>query len=249
MKRKLVCIAALLCLLLGLTVSAASFPSPTDRFFVNDFAGVLSAQDEETIYAMGVQLYEKTGAQVVAVTIDDLDGSDVDEYALLLGREWGVGDDEKDTGVVLLLSLNDREVTIQVGYGLEGAITDIRAGILLDTYAVPSFSKDDFSAGMRNTYDAIVNEVYIEFDMQPDENYTPVSELEGESAFGFFEIAVILLLILSLFLGRGRFGGFLPFFFFHGGHGGGHSGGSGFSGGGFSGGGGSFGGGGASRKF
>ncbi len=247
MKRKIVCIAVLLCVFLGLTASADSVLSPTDRFFINDFANVISSEDENAIYAMGVQLFEKTGAQVVAVTIDDLNGADVDEYALLLGRQWGVGDAEKDTGVVLLLSVNDREVTIQVGYGLEGAITDIRAGILLDHYAVPSFSKDDFSTGMRNTYDAIVNEVYIEFDMQPDENYTPVSELESENSFGFFEIAVILLLILSLFLGRGR-GGFLPFFFFHGGHGGTPSGG-GFRGGGFRGGGGSFGGGGASRKF
>ncbi len=248
MKRKAGCLIALLCLLFSLTASGASFPSPTDRFFVNDFAGVISAEDENAIYAAGVQLFEKTGAQVVAVTVDSLDGSDVDEYGLLLGREWGVGDEEKDTGVVLLLAVNDREVTIQVGYGLEGAITDIRSGILLDYYAVPSFSEDDFSTGMRNTYDAIVNEVYIEFDMQPDENYVPLSELEEESSFGFFEIAVIALLVLSLFLGRGRRGGLLPFFFFHGGHGGGHSSG-GFGGGGFRGGGGSFGGGGASRKF
>ena len=253
MKRKIVCLVTLLCLLFSLTALAASFPSPTDRFFVNDFANVISPEDENAIYAAGVQLFEKTGAQVVAVTVDTLDGADVDEYALLLGRDWGVGDAEKDTGVVLLLAVNDREVTIQVGYGLEGAITDIQSGILLDYYAVPSFSDDDFSTGMRNTYDAIVNEVYIEFDMEPDENYVPLSELEGEGSFGFFEFVVIALLVLSLFLGRGRRGGLLPFFFFHGGNSGGfHSGGSssgGFSGGGFRGGGGSFGGGGASRKF
>ena len=246
MKHKIVAIAVLLCALLSLTVSADSFPAPTDRFFVNDFANVISAEDENAIYAAGVQLYEKTGAQIVAVTIDDLGGSDVDEYGLLLGRQWGVGDDEKDTGIVLLLSVNDREVTIQVGYGLEGAVTDIQSGILLDHYAIPSFSKDDFSTGMRNTYDALINEVYIEFDMQPDENYIPVSELEGEGSFGFWEIIVIALLVLSLFLGRGRRGGILPFFFFHGGHGGGHSSGGFHSGGGFSGGfkggGGSFGG-------
>ena len=253
MKRKVIGIAALLCVLLTITVAAA-LPSPTDRFFVNDFAGVISAEDENAIYEAGVQLFEKTGAQVVAVTIDDLGGSDVDEYGLLLGREWGVGDEEKDTGIVLLLSVNDREVTIQVGYGLEGAVTDIRSGILLDNYAIPSFSKDDFSTGMRNTYEALVNEVYIEIDMEPDEDYTPLSELEGEGSFGLFEIAIIALLVLALFFGRGGRGGLLPFFFFHGGHSGGHSsggfhGGGGFSGGGFRGGGGSFGGGGASRIF
>lgn len=228
--------------------AATDFPSPTNRFFVNDFANVISAEDENAIYAMGAQLFEKTGAQVVAVTVDDLGGVDIDQYALLLGRDWGVGDKEKDTGVVLLLAVNDREVSIQVGYGLEGAITDIQSGILLDEYALPYFSEDDFSAGMHKTYNAIVNEVYIEFDMEPDEHYTPVEELEQESDFGIGELLIVLLILALVFFGRGR--GFFPFFFFGGGgYHGGHSGGGGFSGGGFRGGGGSFGGGGASRKF
>ena len=73
----------------------------------------------------------------------------MDEYALELGRKWGVGDGEKDTGVVLLLATDDREAAISVGYGLEGAVTDAQSGILLDTYAVPHFKENDFSTGMQ----------------------------------------------------------------------------------------------------
>lgn len=220
---------------------------PTDRFFINDFSGVISSADEEAIYAMGVQLYQKTGAQVVAVTVPSLDGADVDEYGLELGRAWGVGDDEADTGVVLLLATEDREVGIAVGYGLEGAITDARAGILLDTYGVPFFAEDDFSTGMKDTYAALINEVYLEFGMEADPDYTPVEELESDPLETWISLGVTVILLIVVFSSRGR----LPWIFFLGG--GHHRGGGGFSSGSnfgaFSGGGGSFGGGGASRRF
>ncbi len=230
---------------------------PTRQFFVNDFSEVISAEDEAAIYAMGVQLQEKTDAQVVAVTIPSLDGAEAYEYALQLGRAWGVGDGDADTGVVLLLATEDRKAAIAVGYGLEGAITDAQSGILLDTYAVPYFADDNFSAGLRETYAAIVNEVYLEFGLEADPNYTPLEDLEGDPAEAWIVMGVVVLLVLVLVFSRGN----LPWFIFlgggRGGYGGGFSGGSfggsgrggGFGGGGFSGGGGSFGGGGASRGF
>lgn len=241
-------IAAAALLIAALPVYALTVDlEPTNRFFINDFSNVISSADEEAIYAMGVQLYEKTGAQVVAVTVPTLDGADVDEYALELGRKWGVGDGKKDTGVVLLLATDDREVAISVGYGLEGAVTDAQSGILLDTYAVPHFKENDFSTGMKETYSAIINEVYLEFGMEADPNYTPVEELEEDPLDMWITLGVILLFVILSIVSKGR----LPWIFFLGGghhHGGGFGGGSGgFSG--FSGGGGSFGGGGASRRF
>ncbi len=236
-------------LLLALPTAALSLPSPTDRFFVNDFAGVLSDQAEDAIYAAGVQLFEKTGAQAVAVTVTSLDNASIRDYALKLGRDWGIGDKEKDTGVLLLLAVEDREVCIEVGYGLEGALTDAKTGILQDHYAVPALGNDDFETGMRDTYQAIVNEVYLEFGMEADPNYVPADELESGNAvveIGSLVVFVVVLLLLS------RRGGLFPFFFFggrFGGYRGGGSSGGGFGGGGFRGGGGSFGGGGSSRGF
>ncbi len=228
--------------------AAIDVPEPTSRFFVNDFAGVMDEGAENEIYEAGVQLYEKTGAQVVAVTVDSLDGASVEQYSLELARSWGIGDEERDTGALLLLAVQDREVRIEVGYGLEGAITDARSGIILDNYAIPSFSEDDFENGMRGAYDAIINEVYLEFGMEADPNYIPADELDnGPSPMGTLATVVILILFLSLT----RRGGFFPWFFLggHHHHHGGGFGGGGFSGGGFRGGGGGFGGGGASRRF
>lgn len=235
------------------TAAKTTLPEPTDRFFVNDFADVLNEDAENTIYAAGVQLYQKTGAQVVAVTIPSLDGADPETYSLQLARQWGIGNSEKDNGVLLLLAVEDREVRIEVGYGLEGAITDARSGILLDNYAIPAFSENDFQTGMADTYDAIVNEVYLEYGMEADPDYVPADELEG--GVSPIEIVAILVILVIFFL-LCRNPRFLLFFggprhrhgsFFVNGGFNGHGG--GFSGGGFSGGGGSFGGGGASRKF
>ena len=246
--RGLLLLLALLCLA---TPVAAAMPEPTDRFFVNDFANVLSSEAEEDIYAAGVQLFEKTGAQAVVVTVDSLDGRDIREYGLSLGRQWGVGDDEKNTGVVLLLSVGDREVTIEVGYGLEGAITDARSGIILDNYAIPYFSKNDFEEGLQETYNAIINEVYLEFGLEADPNYVPADNLESEEdieTYIFFLIFVVMCIVVVVARLRG-----IPLFIGHGFHHHHHGGfgGGGFSGGGggFRGGGGSFGGGGASRGF
>ncbi len=249
---KLITALLLAVLLISLPAGAASiYPSPTDRFFVNDFADVMDDATETAIYNAGAHLYQKTGAQAVVVTIDSLDGAPVREYALQLGREWGIGNEEKNNGVLLLLAVNDREVTIEVGYGLEGAITDAQSGLLLDRYAIPYFSVDEFAEGLQATYDAIVNEVYLEYGMEADPNYVPVEEYENDgSAYGILLVLAVLavlgwmlrspygltrFVVMKQLLGNHHHGGG-----FHGGFGGG---------GGFRGGGGSFGGGGASRRF
>ena len=242
--------AVLLAFTVALSASALTISiKPTDRFFVNDFANVITTTDEQAIYTAGVQLQEKTGAQVVAVTVDTIEGADINEYATQLGRAWGVGDAEKDTGIVLLLAIQEREIGIAVGYGLEGAVTDVQSGVILDTYALPYFQENDFSSGMSAAYDALVNEVYLEFGMEADPDYVPVDELEQKSTvstIGFLLALCILSFLLSR--NRARHGGilFLPIGPFGGG-GFGHFRGGG--GGGFRGGGGSFGGGGASRGF
>lgn len=232
---------------------------PTDSFFVNDFAGAITQEDEQYILNTGASLAknEKTfGAQVVVVTVKTVNGADMADYALNLGRSWGVGNKEKNNGIVILLATEDRKIEMAVGYGLEGAMPDSKAGRFLDAYAIPYLKQNDFSKGLRELYTAVVNEVYIEYGVTP-ENYVPLEEAEekvgtDETEVIYAWIALfICLVVLSFFFGR-RGGGF-PGFFFIGGprFGGGFSGSSrgGFSGGGFRGGGGSFGGGGAGRGF
>ncbi len=228
---------------------------PTDNFFVNDFAGVIAQQDEESMLSLGTALYEneKTfGAQVVVVTVNTVNGADMADYALNLGRSWGVGSEEKDNGIVILLAVEDRKIEMAVGYGLEGAMPDSKAGRFLDAYAIPYLKQDDFSKGLKELYTAVVNEVYVEYGITP-ENYVPIDVAEqnagtddGDVVYAWI-VLMICLVIISLFFGR-RGGGF-PGIFFIGGPRFGGGGGFGGSGGGFRGGGGSFGGGGAGRGF
>lgn len=232
----------------ALTVSV----EPTDRFFVNDFANVIDVDDENTMYAAGVQLYEKTGAQVVVVTLDTIDGADIQEYGVQLGRAWGIGDEEDDNGILLILAMEERDVGISVGYGLEGAVTDMQSGIILDNYALPYFEADEFSKGLSAAYDALINEVYLEYGLEADPNYTPVEELEDDSVGSTFALIVLLILVCIISSAMRRTRRTHPGFFFFPSGGFHHHSGGGFGGGGsggFRGGGGSFGGGGASRGF
>ena len=171
-----------------------------------------------------------------------------------------MGQKDKNNGVLLLLSIDERKVSIEVGYGLEGGLTDIETGIILDNYATPHLRKNDYSTGIREAYKALVNEVYIEYGIEPTEGYVPAEDLDSTQEdsenfvgglFGGLAPIIIILIFIVLFNRGGRRGP--PFIFFGGGgfgRGGGFgSGRGGFGGGGFSGGGGSFGGGGSSRGF
>lgn len=226
----------LLVFLFGISATAVTDLRPTSRFFVNDFADVLSAEDEQRIFSTGERLHSQTGAQVVTVTIDSTNGVDIHEYAVQLARDWGIGDRENNSGVLLLLAVNDRQIDIAVGYGLEGAITDATSGALLDTYALPALQNGQYSKGVTDTYTALVNEVYIEYGLEPDDGYRSVRDPSRSfSPWLTFGLLIVLMLItrgggIFWLLGGPRFQG------------------GGF-GGGFRGGGGSFGGGGASRRF
>ena len=231
---------------------------PTENFYVNDFADVLTEADEQEILTKAVALNQQTTAQVVVVTVEDLGGEEAWEFALNLGRERGVGEKDTNTGVVILLSENDREIEIAVGYGLEGAIPDSKAGRIIDLYGLEYLKQNDFSKGVKEIALAVINEVYIEYGQTP-ENYVPIDQMytnqnnSGNNTrmiISWIIMIIIIIIILSLPRGTRRniifFGGLGGF---RGGYGGHSSFGGRSSFGGFSGGGGSFGGGGAGRGF
>lgn len=245
---------AMLCLVGCGETGVEPLPRATERFFVNDFADVMTDADEQTVYEAGVRLYEKTDAQVVLLTVDTLGGRDLESYALEIARAWGIGDEEKNNGVLLLFTTDGPHSRLEIGYGLEGAINDSKAGRILDLYLVPSYDdSEEWSAALTATYRGVLNEVYNEYGLT--EEISPMmplvsgDEATGADALELIVMVVIVVVILSS-IGRRGGGGFIPIFLggFH--HGGGHHGGGfggGFGGGGFRGGGGGFGGGGASR--
>ena len=136
--------------LLVLPVQILAYEQPTDRFYVNDFADILSDETEQFIFENSEKLEEATTAQIVVVTVQNLDGKGIEEYATGLFREYGIGDDEKNNGLLLLLALEERQFRVEVGYGLEGCLPDAKTGRFQDDYMIPYFKENDFDAGMLN---------------------------------------------------------------------------------------------------
>ena len=253
---RLVLISLILVSILSTVGLAANFklPNKSTEFYVYDDTGVISEGTKSHIIDINKELYEKTKAQIVVAVVDSLEDRDKGEYGLELFRKWQIGGAKENNGVLFLVAPNEREVTIQVGYGLEGAITDGTAGEILDTVVVPYLSKDEYDQGIFNGFNAIVERVTNEYDITIegiDVETIPSSGSESSSPFPIIIIIALIaldwiffrgtftFLILRMFSGGGR-----------GGRGGGFGGGSGgFGGGGSSGGGGSAGGGGAGRSF
>jgi uncharacterized protein len=158
-------ITALCCLLLIFSpLQAMDVDYPDYVGYVNDFAGILDNASASDLEALITSIEENTGAEIAVVTIDTLEGITIEEYAVVLFELWGIGKAEEDNGLLILVALMERQVRIEVGYGLEGVITDLEAGRIIDEIIVPNFKNGDFSRGI---YDAVVtvsNQIYGEED-------------------------------------------------------------------------------------
>lgn len=159
MKKILLVLAVLLCAALPVQSFAAIPDAPTENIYVVDTANVIDGADREEMLALGAALDDASTAQVVAVTVEFLDGMDAEEYAYQLFNTWGIGDEKEDNGVLLLLSVGDREYWVTLGKGIEKKLTVSRATQIVDDTALDSFADGDYSAGMRAAYDALCERV------------------------------------------------------------------------------------------
>lgn len=148
--------------------------SPTRDFFVNDYANVLSYETKNYIQESSSDLYKKDGTQIVVVTVPSLDGESIESYATGIFRDFKIGDAKKNNGLLILLSLEERKVRVEVGYGLEGLFNDAKVGRYLDKYVVPYLKANDFDTGIKQGYDVFYNEIMLTLDTnasyQGDEN-------------------------------------------------------------------------------
>ncbi len=144
--------AALLLALLLISVSAPAqaqdFPKPTG--YVGDFADVFDAGTESQLEESLRLVDEETTVELAIVTVPDLGGTDIQDYAVRLFEAWGIGKKGEDNGVLLILALAERRVQIEVGYGLEPYITDSQAGRILDAEVVPDLAAGNYSQGLLN---------------------------------------------------------------------------------------------------
>ncbi len=127
----------------------AAPPAPTG--LVTDAANVLDDAAEQAVLATLRDAEERTGAQIAVATVPSLEGSSIEDYAERLFRTWGIGQKGKDNGVLILVAPSDRQVRIEVGYGLEPVLPDGLAGAIIRESALPSFRSGDFPGGIRAT--------------------------------------------------------------------------------------------------
>ena len=170
--------------------------------FVSDFAHIMSATD---IQAMNVQLQalqNSSGAQVAVVTIQALGNETIETYATKLFQEWGIGTKGKDNGLLILVAPNDRVARIEVGYGLEGAVTDIQAGNIVDKTMIPIFKGGDYSTGIKDGVDAVT--LLIQGSPEAQQYYTsPAQNNSGThvNIAGIFFFFIIVVNALARILG------------------------------------------------
>jgi uncharacterized protein len=248
----------LLCLVAGLAW-AFDFPQLTGR--VVDQAGVIPAASRDAIETKLRDLEDKSGIQLVVATVRSLQGGDIETFANQLFRAWKLGEAKKNNGVLLLVAPAERKVRIEVGYGLEGTLTDALSQVIIASAIAPRFKANDFPGGIERGIDGIISVLTTD----ADEWHAKV-RVRREDQQSLFDLLFPILFLLLIFLvfrymvrsagGRSgtlaRTGGrtiFIPYGGASWGGGSGWGGGGGSGGGGFSGGGGSSGGGGASGSW
>jgi len=126
---------------MNLVNAAVDFPKVTDLKYVNDYANVMDNDSKQYILSVGKELEDKTGAEATVVVIDSLEGQSVDTYANGIFRKWKIGQKDKNNGLLILLSVKERQWRVEVGTGLEGAVTDIYSSRVMNDFAVPKFKQ------------------------------------------------------------------------------------------------------------
>jgi uncharacterized protein len=162
---------------------AIAYVSPgTSAGYVNDFAGVLSTETKAELEVELEDFTSESGGEIAVAVVSSLDGDDIESYANALFREWGIGGKETDSGILLVVAVEDREVRIEVGYGFEGAVPDAYASRIIRDDILPRFREDDYDGGIKNGVGSLL--VLIR-------DPSSVSSVEEASAFSFGDFGFI----------------------------------------------------------
>jgi len=198
----------LFCVLL-FSLSLAAFAKepvyPAYSGFVNDFAGVLDASSAQKLEDLCRTLEKKTSAELAIAAVKSVAPLDSKTYAVKLFEKWKIGKKGKDNGILVLLAMEERRVEIEVGYGLEGVITDARAGEILDRYVVPYFKEGKFGEGLYNGAAAIAERIAQTSGQEMGEEYRAKKSAgeSGENWFTLISIIAIIVVVLLSILGAG----------------------------------------------
>ncbi|MBV6488834.1 MAG: TPM domain-containing protein [Pseudorhodoplanes sp.] len=268
--RLLAFVLAFCALAVGAQAQGLSFPPLSGR--VVDEAGLLDAAARESLTLTLADLEAKSTDQLVVVTLRSLRGTSIEDYGYQLGRAWQIGQKDKNNGVLLIVAPNERKVRIEVGYGLEGTLTDAITKFIIENSILPRFKAGDFPGGIRRGVEDIVQVLTGDAEEYKQRAQQAATQRvsQGDLIVMAFFILIVFLIIANIVLGivrsirqalmragvierdpkgKRHWLDTIPIIVTSGSSSGGSSWSGGSSGGGFSGGGGSFGGGGSSGSW
>lgn len=182
--------------LFGLPVAASSVSFPSPEEFVTDAANIISSKNEELLESQ-LDVYEKESSTEIAVlTVPTLEGMEIEQYAEAVFAAWGIGKKQRDNGILLLVAPTERAVRIEVGYGLEGALTDLESGLIIRTILSPSFQNGDFDTGIFDGVGAIIEATRGEYEGIGSYDHATTRNDPKSIAF----IILVFIIVLSPFL-------------------------------------------------
>ena len=169
-------VSRLLCLVALLTLSAltlASIPAKPSGY-VNDYAHMLTMSQAQNIATQLKNFDQKTSNQIVVATFNSLNGQPLEDFSMKLAEKWKIGSKAHDNGVILLIIKNDKKIRIEVGYGLEGALPDALAGVIIRHQIAPYFTTQDYNRGIENGVKGIMQATRGEYKPGKTTSTTPI---------------------------------------------------------------------------
>jgi uncharacterized protein len=173
---------------------AAAFDVPALKARVNDYAGLLAPATINQLEQALLAFEQSESTQIVVLTINSLQGESLEDASMQVAEAWKVGQKNLDNGAILLVSKSDRKIRIEVGYGLEGSLTDLISGRIIRNEIVPAFRNGNFDQGVANGVAAMMAAVKGEYQAQP----AAKQPMGRESSVNFIPLIVFIFLITQL---------------------------------------------------
>jgi len=180
---------------------AQDFPEKPNTL-VNDYSGVLSAEQKQALESKLVAFDDSSSTQIAIAILKSVGDYDINEYAVNLGRKWGVGQSGKNNGIMIVVAVGDRKISIQTGYGVEGALPDVYARRIIDNDIKPEFRAGNYYAGLDAATSSIIQYTKGEY-----KNDNPRVASRKSGGGGSIIIVIIIIIVILIIMRKGGGGG------------------------------------------
>lgn len=177
---------------------AAEVPALKGR--INDYADVIDSDDEAQLNEYLTRLDDQTGIQIAVLTVPTIDGESIETYSMRVAESWKLGQKGEDNGALVVLALEEHDIRIEVGYGLEGVLTDTKCGLILRNVIIPEFKDGDYSEGILK---GVSNIVGIVLDDEELVDKDVLNEKESENSWGIVFMVFWIIFIIIIITSKG----------------------------------------------